>query len=130
MPPQPLWLHADRARVEQIAWNLLDNALKFTPARGRVEVVLAAADAQACLQVRDSGRGISAERLPQLFDLVLPAPGKRRRQRGLGIGLALVRQLVLAHGGHVEAASEGLRRGSQFIVRLPLARRHAPKASP
>lgn len=129
VPQQPLWLHADRARVEQIAWNLLDNALKFTPARGRVELVLAAADAQACLQVRDSGRGIAPEQLPQVFDLVLPPPGKRRRQAGLGIGLALVRQLVLAHGGHVEATSEGLRRGSRFTVWLPLTRRGVPKAS-
>jgi two-component system CheB/CheR fusion protein len=129
VPQQPLWLHADRARVEQIAWNLLDNALKFTPARGRVELVLAAADALACLQVRDSGRGIAPEQLPQVFDLVLPPPGKRRRQAGLGIGLALVRQLVLAHGGHVEATSEGLRRGSRFTVWLPLTRRGVPKAS-
>lgn len=122
LPAQPLWLHADRARIEQLACNLLDNALKFTGARGRVDVSLAPAEGQACLEVTDSGRGIAPQRLPHVFELARPAAGARRRQSGLGLGLALVRHLAHAHGGRVEAASEGLRRGSRFTVWLPLAR--------
>jgi two-component system CheB/CheR fusion protein len=85
-------------------------------------VSLAAAEGQACLQVSDSGRGIAPPQLAHVFQLARPAAGARRRQSGLGIGLALVRHLAHAHGGRVEAASEGLRRGSRFTVWLPLAR--------
>jgi signal transduction histidine kinase/ActR/RegA family two-component response regulator len=119
---QPTWIDADRTRVEQIVNNLLINAAKYTPAGGRIEVEVRAADGDAELTVRDSGVGISAQLLPTIFDVFVQGPAPVDfAQSGLGIGLALVRRLVRLHGGSVLAASAGDGQGSTFTVRLPLA---------
>jgi two-component system CheB/CheR fusion protein len=108
-------------RIEQVVWNLLSNALKFTPAGGRVEVQLCCEGTHAELQVRDSGQGIAPDALPHVFDMFKQAGPAARRQGGLGIGLALVHNLVRGHGGQVQAESNGPGHGACFTVRLPLA---------
>jgi signal transduction histidine kinase len=109
---------ADRTRLEQVAANLIDNAVKYTPAGGRVDVdVLREADA-AVLRVRDTGAGIPADELPRIFDRLFRGDTSRT-ERGLGLGLSLVKAIVEAHGGAVEVSSE-LGRGSTFSVSLPV----------
>jgi CheY-like chemotaxis protein len=109
-------------RLEQIVNNLLDNALKYTPAGGRIVVCTAAAGAHATLSVRDTGRGIAPDLLPHVFDLFVQEPRSLDRPGGgLGLGLALVKRLAELHGGSVAAASPGLGGGSEFTVRLPAA---------
>lgn len=122
----PLMIDADRARIEQVVWNLLSNALKFTPGGGRVAVSLGRDTGFARLVVRDSGRGIPPDFLPRVFQMFQQAePGTARRQGGLGIGLALVKHIVELHGGSVLAESAGSGQGACFTVKLPLPG-HAP----
>jgi two-component system CheB/CheR fusion protein len=121
LPAKPVMLDADPVRIEQVVWNLLSNALKFTPAGGRVEVQLCCEGTHAELQVRDSGQGIAPDALPHVFDMFKQAGPAARRQGGLGIGLALVHNLVRGHGGQVQAESNGPGHGACFTVRLPLA---------
>ena len=103
-------------------WNLLSNAVKFTPSGGRIGVSLGMAYNQVEIRVSDSGEGISGELLPHVFDRFKQAePQKGRVATGLGLGLALVREIVEAHGGSVVAQSGGPGRGSTFTVRLPVA---------
>ncbi|WP_296952430.1 PAS domain-containing sensor histidine kinase [uncultured Massilia sp.] len=121
MSQQPLMVDGDRTRLVQVAANLINNAAKYTPEGGCVEVTLDAVDGRAQLMVRDNGSGIGADLLPVVFDLF--TQGSRtldRTQGGLGLGLALVRKLVDLHGGRVDATSPGLGHGSTFTVRLPL----------
>jgi CheY-like chemotaxis protein len=102
-------------------WNLLSNALKFTPAGGRVDVVCRTRDGQAELTVRDTGMGIPAAVLPHVFERFRQSDaGAQRSYGGLGLGLAIVRYLVELHGGTVTADSEGESKGATFTVRLPL----------
>jgi CheY-like chemotaxis protein/two-component sensor histidine kinase len=116
---QPVYADGDVARLEQIVSNLLDNALKYTPAGGRITVATARSGAHAELTVRDTGAGISAELLPRVFDLFVQAPQPLDRGAGgLGLGLAIVKALVTLHGGTVSAASDGAERGSAFTIRL------------
>jgi two-component system, chemotaxis family, CheB/CheR fusion protein len=122
----PLVALFDPVRAEQVVWNLLGNALKFTADGGAVRVALASAGERLRLSVTDNGRGIAPEFIDRVFDMFSQEEGRRRHEDGLGIGLALVRELVLAQGGQVEARSEGLGRGSEFVVWLPLA----PDATP
>ena len=115
----PVWVDADSIRVEQIVSNLVSNALKYTPAGGRITICVRPAGDQAVLTVEDTGVGIPPHLLSRIFDLFVQ--GERRLDRtqgGLGIGLTLVRRLVELHGGTVEAFSEGRDRGSRFTVRL------------
>jgi PAS domain S-box-containing protein len=128
---EPAWVDADETRVEQIVTNLVGNALKFTPPRGRIMVTVGREGEDAVLSVRDTGIGIPAETLPRVFDLFVQ--GERtldRAQGGLGIGLTLVRRLVELHGGSVHATSAGPGHGSVFQVRLPAleAPADAPRA--
>ena len=117
---EPVWVQADEARIEQIVMNLLSNALKFTPAGGRIEVRVRREADEAVLRVSDDGAGISPDLLPSVFDLfVQGGDGQPDSRAGLGVGLTLVRRLVELHGGRVEAASTGPGRGSVFTVRLP-----------
>jgi signal transduction histidine kinase len=110
----------DTDRLQQVVWNLLSNAVKFTPRGGRVDVHLAVVDGHVRLQVCDTGRGISAEFLPHLFERFQQAEGPVSRSApGLGLGLAIVRHLVELHGGTVRAESEGEGRGATFTVELP-----------
>ena len=106
----------DRTRLEQVAANLLDNAIKYTPAGGEVHIEVRRDGDTAVLQVRDSGQGIPANELPRIFDRLFRGDASRA-ERGLGLGLSLVKAVVEAHGGRVEATSE-LGRGSTFSVFL------------
>jgi CheY-like chemotaxis protein len=104
-----------------VVWNLTSNAVKFTPKGGRIEVRLRQVDAHVELTVSDSGRGISPEFLPYVFERFRQADStSTRRFGGLGLGLAIVRHLVELHGGVVSAASAGVDQGASFTVRLPL----------
>ena len=107
----------DRTRLEQVAANLIDNALKYTPAGGRVEVEIDADDQAAILRVRDTGPGIPAAEMPRIFDRLFRGDTSRT-ERGLGLGLSLVKAVVEAHGGTVSVESEP-GRGAVFTVRLP-----------
>jgi signal transduction histidine kinase len=107
----------DRTRLEQVAANLIDNALKYTPPGGRVEVEIGADDLAAILRVRDTGSGIPAAEMPRIFDRLFRGDTSRT-ERGLGLGLSLVRAVVEAHGGTVSVESEP-GRGAVFTVRLP-----------
>jgi signal transduction histidine kinase len=121
LSPQPALIYADRTRMEQVLANLLDNALKFTPAGGIVAVFVGRADSQALLRVTDSGAGIEPEALPYVFDLFMQTQqGLARRKGGLGIGLAVVKRLVTLQGGTVEAWSAGSGKGSTFTVGMPI----------
>ena len=120
LPDAPVWLQADPGRLEQVFVNLLANASKYTDTGGELAVWMHVRDGQAIVRVRDSGIGIAPGALPHLFDLFRQADAAApRSQSGLGIGLALVRNLVDAHGGSVTGASAGLGQGSEFTVRLP-----------
>jgi signal transduction histidine kinase len=113
-------VYGDPTRLEQIVWNLLDNALKYTPAGGRVSLTVTATPRAASLGVRDTGVGIAPELLPHIFDLFVQARRSLdRAEGGLGLGLTLVRRLVDLHEGTVTASSAGPGQGSEFIVRLP-----------
>ncbi|HJQ27402.1 MAG TPA: PAS domain S-box protein [Blastocatellia bacterium] len=112
----------DPDRLQQVVWNLLSNAIKFTPVGGRVSVQLERVGAEARIRVSDSGRGISAEFMPYLFDRFSQADSSlTRKHGGLGLGLAIVRHLIELHGGTVAAESEGEGRGATFEITLPLA---------
>ena len=111
----------DPNRLQQIVWNLVSNAIKFTPKAGTVSVRLERAGSQAEITVSDTGKGISAEFLPFVFDRFRQADStSTRHHSGLGLGLAIVRHLVELHGGTVHATSEGEEQGATFTVRLPL----------
>ena len=119
-PEEPVFVDADAVRLAQVVTNLLNNAAKFTPPGGRIELRIERRDADAVIVVRDTGVGIAPESLPHLFDR------KKRidephEDAGLGLGLSLVKRLVELHGGTVEAMSEGLSRGATFVICLPAA---------
>jgi PAS domain S-box-containing protein len=123
LPPEPVYLDADPLRLAQVFLNLLNNASRYGGAGGPIRLCAEAEAGQLVVRVIDAGIGIAPERLPGLFELfaqVDPAPSGPGA--GLGIGLALSRRLVELHSGTIEARSEGLGRGSELIVRLPLAR--------
>jgi CheY-like chemotaxis protein/two-component sensor histidine kinase len=118
---EPLAVVADPVRLTQIISNLLNNATKYTPANGIITVSLALEQKNAVIAVKDNGEGIDSESLPRIFDLFVQVENPTTRAHGgLGIGLTLVRNLVQLHGGTIEAKSEGLGKGSEFIIRLPL----------
>jgi PAS domain S-box-containing protein len=124
--PDAAWVPGDAVRLEQIALNLLGNAAKFTPEGGRIEVHLDRVDNAARLTVTDTGQGIDAAMLPHIFESFHQADSSStRRHGGLGLGLAIVRRLVVLHGGRVEAASAGQDQGAAFTVYLPLLAREA-----
>ncbi|OJT25849.1 hypothetical protein BO221_08370 [Archangium sp. Cb G35] len=121
LPDRPVWAEADPVRVVQIFTNLLHNAAKYSESGGRITLTLVCEGGEAVVRVTDTGMGIPAEALPHLFEPFMQvARTLDRAQGGLGLGLTLVKQLVEMHGGRVEAASEGVGKGSVFTVRLPL----------
>jgi two-component system, chemotaxis family, CheB/CheR fusion protein len=120
--PIKLPVNGDPVRLAQIFGNLFDNAAKYTPKGGKIEVSTSSDGDFAIASVRDNGVGISAETLPQIFDLFMHLPQEEAgKQAGIGVGLALARSLVALHKGTISASSDGLGRGSTFTVRLPLA---------
>jgi CheY-like chemotaxis protein len=113
----------DSDRLRQVVWNILSNAVKFTPKGGRVDVTLSEQPGEYSVAVKDSGRGIPAEFLPYIFQPFRQADGSSTRSHGgLGLGLAIARHLTELSGGAIQAASEGVGRGATFTIRLP---RHA-----
>jgi PAS domain S-box-containing protein len=122
-PGEAIRVFGDAERLTQIVGNLLSNAAKYTPAGGRIDVRAQVSEGRALVRVRDTGFGIPAERLDDIFDMFTQVPEHRAHigGGGLGVGLALSRRLSELHGGTLEAASEGLDRGSEFTLRLPLA---------
>ena len=120
--PKHVVVDGDLVRITQVVGNLVHNAAKYTPDGGRIDMAVEEDGVYATLRVTDSGVGIASDVLPRVFDVFAQAERSLdRAQGGLGLGLALVRQLVELHGGTVEALSEGLHQGSEFVVRLPLA---------
>jgi PAS domain S-box-containing protein len=127
-PAAPYWVEADVARLQQVFWNLLKNAVKFTPHGGCVGVRCRAEAGQVVVEVSDSGIGIDAAALPRIFNAFEQAERSITRQfGGLGLGLTISKALVELHGGTIEAASEGQGKGATFRVRLPLT---APAGQP
>lgn len=116
-PGQRLPLRGDRARLVRTILRLLENAQRFTPDGGRITIRIDAGDGWCSLQIRDSGVGIGADRIGEIFDL----PTGRRDSTGLGLSLHLARACAEAHGGSLTASSAGSDRGSEFVLRLPLA---------
>src|SRR5258706_9289122 len=122
LPDDALPVDADATRLSQVIVNLLTNAAKYTPEGGVIAVSVSRDNADAVVRVRDTGIGISAALLPRVFDLfVQDERALPRAGGGLGIGLTLVKRLIELHGGAVDASSEGAGRGSEFVIRLPLA---------
>jgi PAS domain S-box-containing protein len=121
LPPEPVPVNGDLIRLSQVVQNLLNNAAKFTPDGGRIELSLVREGNVAVIRVRDSGIGIAPELLPKVFDLFAQGDrGLDRSEGGLGIGLTLVREIAQMHGGSVHASSDGEGRGAEFQVRLPV----------
>jgi two-component system, sensor histidine kinase len=119
-PAAPLWVVGDPSRLSQVISNLINNAAKYTPPRGRIDVALDEGDRQAVVRVTDNGAGIPPDMLDRVFDMFTQVNRTLdRAQGGLGIGLSLVRRLVDLHGGSVGAESAGLDKGSTFTIRLP-----------
>jgi signal transduction histidine kinase/ActR/RegA family two-component response regulator len=121
--PEPLEpVSGDASRLQQVIWNLLANAIKFTPEGGRVDVFVGRSNGHMEVRVVDTGQGISPDLLPHVFERFRQAgDATTRRHTGLGLGLAIVHQLVELHGGTVRAASDGVGRGATFTVRLPIS---------
>jgi PAS domain S-box-containing protein len=118
LPGEPVWLNGDPVRLAQVLANVLNNAAKYTPRGGHIEVSASTEGNQAVVCIRDSGPGIAAEDRERIFEMFTRGPDSG--QGGLGIGLALARQLVALHGGSIAARSDGAGKGSEFVIRLPL----------
>lgn len=119
LPAEPVWLEADLVRLAQAVGNLLCNAAKYTEPGGTISLTATCDAGEVAIRVRDNGIGIAPEVMPRLFQMFMQvAPGATRSQGGLGIGLTLVKSLIEMHGGTVEARSQGLGKGSEFLIRL------------
>ncbi len=122
LPPEPLTVEGDAVRLAQVFANLLNNSAKYTDEGGQIWLTVRREEAEVAVSVRDSGAGIPPDMLPRVFELFTQVDRQGdRAQGGLGIGLTLVKSLVEMHGGSVQAHSAGPGRGSEFVVRLPLA---------
>ncbi|MFL6576729.1 MAG: ATP-binding protein [Povalibacter sp.] len=123
LPSAPAMVEGDLVRLTQVLGNLLTNASKFSPEGSRLHLLLEVEESEAHLHVRDPGIGMDPASLPRIFDLFMQADQSLdRSQSGLGIGLTIAKRLVELHGGRIEARSEGVGQGSEFIVTLPLIR--------
>jgi CheY-like chemotaxis protein len=121
LPAEPLFLHADATRLMQVVGNLLNNACKYTPPGGHIELSARRDGDDVRISVSDDGIGIDPANLPRVFGMFAQVHGDARlSEGGLGIGLSLVKRLIEMHGGSVEARSDGAGKGSEFTVRLPL----------
>jgi len=120
MPTEPIYVEGDRVRLTQVFMNLLNNSAKYTSEPGHIQLNVELLDNAVVVRVKDTGIGIAAENLPHLFELFYQVDRSyTRAEGGLGLGLTLVHRLVEMHGGVVEVHSEGVNRGSEFMVRLP-----------
>ena len=120
LPEEPVLVAGDRERLQQIFWNLLSNALKYTPQKGEIEVALTSNHETVDVTIRDNGIGIAPAVLPHVFERFRQGEGGPAREfGGLGLGLAIVRHLAEMHGGSVRAQSDGTGRGATFTVTLP-----------
>ena len=118
---EPVWVEGDPSRLKQVIVNLLDNAIKYTPAGGVITLAASAREGHALLEVSDNGTGIPAEALPRIFDRFYRVDKARSRELGgAGLGLSIVKSICIAHHGHVDAESRP-GQGSRFCVDLPLA---------
>jgi two-component system CheB/CheR fusion protein len=123
-----LFVSADALRLKQVAWNLLNNAVKFTPPGGTIEIRSGREDNFAVLVVKDTGEGIDPRFLPNVFEMFRQADASsQRKHAGMGIGLALVRRLVALHDGTVTVKSEGAGKGAEFTIRIPLCEEARPR---
>jgi PAS domain S-box-containing protein len=133
-PEAPVWVDGDPLRIVQVVGNLLNNACKYTPAGGRIEVSVEVDGPRALVRVKDDGVGLTPEMLPKVFDLFSQVhKGLTASKGGLGIGLAVAKRLTELHGGTLAVRSEGLGRGAEFTLALPrvtAARRSADPAAP
>jgi signal transduction histidine kinase/CheY-like chemotaxis protein len=120
LPPELIYLYADPIRLGQIIVNLLNNAAKYTLPGGRIELVSSINDTNIMIEVRDNGIGIPQAELQNIFQPFNQLPGTVRLESGLGIGLSLTRRLVEMHEGTIEAVSQGVGKGSTFVIKLPL----------
>ena len=118
LPDQPIWLDADRTRLNQVFTNLLTNAAKYTNDGGEISLNAQTDGTRATIRIVDNGKGIAPDALPHVFDLFMQEATEHRE--GLGIGLKVVRGLVELHGGRVAARSDGIGKGSEFVVTLPV----------
>jgi signal transduction histidine kinase len=131
LPERPARVEADGARLAQVLSNLLNNAAKYTEDGGRIDLIVEQAQADVVIRVRDNGIGMAPERLTSVFDMFEQVEGAAdRSQGGLGIGLTLARRLVELHGGKIEAHSDGLGKGSEFVTRLPALAEPATESAP
>jgi two-component system CheB/CheR fusion protein len=115
--PELLWVEADPDRFRQVLSNLLDNAINYTDAGGRIRLTAEGGDESVVVRVSDTGCGLGSEALAHVFDLFSQV--RPVNSTGLGVGLSVVREIVALHGGRIEALSEGVGRGSDFVVTLP-----------
>jgi PAS domain S-box-containing protein len=131
LPYKPIFLEADLTRIAQVILNILNNAAKFSPPGGKIRLEVERTDTFAVISVKDQGRGIPPESLGKIFEIFGQLDSPERRDRGgLGIGLNVAKQLTEMHGGTVEARSDGVGRGSEFVIRLPLALEQAARVEP
>jgi signal transduction histidine kinase/ActR/RegA family two-component response regulator len=128
LPDSAIEIRGDAARLQQVLWNILNNAVKFTPRGGRIHVGTSVTPVEVAVHVADTGTGIRAEALPFIFDRFRQTDASSTRSyRGLGLGLTLARQLTEMHGGHIAASSPGPGQGSTFTVTLPLVEAAIPR---
>lgn len=131
LPETSIYVSGDSSRLQQIVWNLLSNAVKFTPTDGHITITIQQQNGEVLIQVEDTGKGISAEFLPYVFDYFRQEDSTTTRKfGGLGLGLAIVRHLTELHGGSVEVKSPGEGLGNTFTVRLPVLKQDSPVAQP
>jgi PAS domain S-box-containing protein len=130
-PSVPIEVAVDVERLHQVVVNLLNNAIKFTPAGGAVWLTSTVDHTHFQLQVKDNGEGIARELLPKIFDVFTQAEGAdSHRGAGLGMGLAIVKQIVSLHHGTIDVRSEGEGKGAEFVVRIPLLPPSSPEPKP
>ena|SRR5438270_10475203 len=119
IPDRVSTIMGDAARLQQVFWNLLSNAVRYTPGGGSIQLTASNDDGSEIVRVRDTGVGIEREFLPRVFEPFSQEKETAERSMGLGLGLAIARRLVELHGGTIEAKSDGPGHGAEFIVRLP-----------
>lgn len=126
----PIEVMGDDTRLEQAITNLMNNAIKFTPAGGAIWVDVLKENDQAIIRVRDNGAGIDPHELPNIFEMYYQSERSKNANSGLGIGLLLVQKIITLHGGTITAKSEGIGRGSEFTITLPLSTAPSPDETP